>query len=309
MKARIAMVALVGLLIVDVVLVVLAMRPPASADMSQTMPQTRTTAASVTPTAGGSPTTAPTTETPTGPGPLAVTIAGLDATTAWRATVGSCADGGASIEVTKDGGATWTAMKTPVGAIVRVQPLEKGRGFVIGAGTDCKPRQYSTTDTGATWSKPEPVDGGWARKLDTPTEILTPNQPNARACGDQVVLDLSRTSAEQAEALCADGSVKVTTDGGVSWGASGTAPGALAISNRIESGVLSTYAARVDPKCKGVQIFKVIKGRDAEPLGCVTTTVPERTGSVAISVASGTGWLLIGGDTYTSKDLKAWKKA
>ncbi len=305
MKSRIAMVALVGLLLVDVVLVVLAMRPPAAADTSQT----RTTAASVTPTTGGSPTTAPTTETPTGPGPLAATIAGLDATTAWRATVGSCADGGADVEVSTDGGATWTAAKTPVGAIVRVQPLEKGRGFVIGAGPDCTPRQYSTTDSGKTWSTPEPVDGGWARKLDTPTEVLAPSQPKARACGDQVVFDLSRTSAEQAEALCADGSVKVTTDGGVSWGDSGTASGALAISNRIESGVLSTYAAGIDPKCKGIQIVKVIKGRDAEPLGCVATTVPERTGSVSISVASGTGWLLIGQDTYTSKDLKAWTKA
>ena len=304
MKSRIAAVALACLLLVDVVLVVLAMRTPSVASTSQTMPQPSPTLTSATPT-----TTAPTTETPNGPGPLAVTITGLDATTAWRATVGSCADGGAGIEVTTDGGAMWTATETPVGAAVRVQPLEKGRGFVIGAGKDCKPRQYSTTDSGKTWSKAEPVDGGWARRLDTPTEVLTPNQPNSRACGDQVVFDLSRTSAEQAEALCADGSVKVTTDGGVSWGDSGTAPEALAISNRLEGGVLSTYAARIDLKCKGIQIVKVIKGRDAEVLGCVATTVSGRTGAVAISVASGTGWLLIGEDTYTSKNLKAWKKA
>ena len=42
-----------------------------------------------------------------------MTIARLDATTAWRARLGPCAGGGAHIEVSSGGGATWIATKTP----------------------------------------------------------------------------------------------------------------------------------------------------------------------------------------------------
>jgi hypothetical protein len=188
--------------------------------------------------------------------------------------------------------------------------LEPGRGFVIGGVDGCGQNEFTTADSGESWTGPRALVGGWARNLDVPNEVTTPQSPAARPCGTGTVLDLSRTSAEQAEALCRDGSVKVTVDGGVSWRDSGEATGAVALSNRLEDGILTTYAARAGVEgCEGVQVAKVEQGVEPTAVACIESA-RAAPGNVAISASSEAGWLVVGDDTWTSgADLTEWQQA
>lgn len=319
MKKRWATIGLGAFLLIDIILVALALRPPSVPESGTPLAGT-TTRTSAPPSGGATSsskttpattTTEATTTTKAGrPVPVQRLIVGLDADTAWRATAGTCKGGGSSIEATTDGGKHWTEGKSPARAIARIQPLQIGSGFILAAGADCSLREWTTADNAATWTGPKVISGGWARDLSQQSVVLTPGDPAAQPCGAQLVLDLSRTSAEQAETLCADGKVKVTNDGGSSWGDSGTASGAVALTNRVEGSVLSTYAARLNAACAGVQIVKVVQGRSATPVSCVQTTATPEPGQVGISASARAGWLVVGDETWTSgPDLTQWQRA
>jgi hypothetical protein len=321
MKHRLATAGLVAFLAADVALVAVALRT--GRDQAGALPSVTRTAALTTDPATGpaaTPTTKPVTprassrpsDSATSPPAAAVPVtrlvSALDAATAWRATTGSCDAGGAVVEVTTDGGETWTRLRSPARAVARVQALDENRAFLIAAGADCSLRQYSTNDVGGTWQAPTTVSGGWSRSLDDPTSVLAPQQERTAPCGDDVVVDLSRTSAAQAEALCGDGSVVVTNDGGVGWSDSGDAPGGVALSNLLVDKTLTTYAARIVSDCKGVQVVRVIEGRNASIVACVPVTAPVR-GKVGLSVTDRAGWIVSGNQTWVSLgDLTSWKQ-
>jgi hypothetical protein len=319
MKRGLITAGLIAFLLVDIVLVYLALRPPPVTPPTEAAPTESATSGAAPTTPPRSTSTPPTspgttgpTETEAGrsPKPVGILLVGLDSAVAWRATTGTCTDGGAKLSVTRDGGSSWDEVEVPATTISRVQPLTGGTGFIVGADRGCGQSEYTTDDDGATWIGPRPLVGGWARKLAEPNQIVTPADANSRPCGDQNVLDLSRTSAEQAEALCRDGSVKVTNDSGATWNESGEADGALAFSNRIENGVLTTYAARGGVEgCDGVQIAKVVRGEDPTEVACVETTRPT-PGSVALSASPEAGWLVVGDEAWVSgADLTAWEQA
>lgn len=325
MRRGITTVGLVAFLLLDVVLVYLALRPPAAADRPTS---TVAGAASSTPSGQGGSSRPASSDDPTGDGsdtepspgpstegegaaqPVHVLLAGLDGDMAWRATTGDCEAGGATLEFSDDGGASWQEVSSPAATISRVQPLSSGRGFIVGAEDGCGQSEFSTADGGATWVGPRQLVGGWARKLDVPSEVLTPQSAAASPCGGGPVLDLSRTSAEQAEALCQDGSVMVTNDGGLTWGDSGSAEGAVALSNRLEDEVLATYAARTGiTGCDGVEIVRVTLGQDPARVSCVEVNETP-SGLVAISVGETAGWLAVGDQTWVAgAGLDEWVEA
>ncbi len=319
MNNRVATAGLVAFLAVDVGLVALALRsgnptsetlPPAAVARTETL----TTSAPLRPSAS-TPTPAATSPTSSTSSPAAATgvpvtrlVSALDAATAWRATSGACDAGGATLEVTTDGGRTWTKRRPPARAIARVQPLDESSAFVIGAGAACALKQYTSGDLGETWQAPTTVSGGWARRLDEPTQVLAPRQSAAMPCGDAVVVDLSRTSAAQAQSLCADGSVVGTDDGGTTWSDFGDARGAVALSNVLVGNQLTTYAVRIVGACKGVQLVEVGKGRAAAAVACVPVADPQR-GSVGLSVTQRAGWIVSGDQTWHSQDdLTSWNR-
>ncbi|NUO91801.1 MAG: hypothetical protein HOQ18_13415, partial [Dermatophilaceae bacterium] len=136
MDRRVAAAGLVAFLAIDIALVVLALRsgreaPAASPLVSTALTSTATTLPTPTtsaPTGASATSTTTASTTPaTQPSaaaaePVARLVSALDATTAWRATVGSCAAGRARVEVSTDGGATWTRLRSPARAVARVQP-------------------------------------------------------------------------------------------------------------------------------------------------------------------------------------------
>lgn len=325
MHRRVAAAGLVAFLAIDIGLVVMALRsgrdaPTASPQVATTLTTPVATTATLptptppAPTSASSTTTAPPTTPASQPSaapaavPVARLVSALDATTAWRASAGSCAAGGARVEVTTDGGATWTRLRSPARAVARVQPLSRTAAFVIGAGTECTPRQFATKDAGQSWEPPTTVSGGWARRLDEPTQVLAPRAARATPCGAAAVVDLARTSATQAEALCASGSVVATDDGGQTWADAGSAPGAIALGTRLTgSGTLSTYAVRVVPACQGYQVVRVLADQGAEPVACVRGEAVAR-GQVGLSVTGTAAWVVAGDQTWvSSRDLTSWE--
>ncbi|WP_323100591.1 hypothetical protein [Intrasporangium sp. YIM S08009] len=330
MRRGLATAALVALLVIDAVLVAVALRPgglhgpPAGTAVATQVPgstaSTPTTTGPPTRTSGptGAPTTPtatprPTTSAPTNPTtatatatPVALLVAGVDASTAYRGATGTCRSGGATLEVTTDGGATWTTLRPPVRALPRVQPLDSARVFVIGSSGACEPRQYASRDRGSTWQAPAAVTGSWARRLDDPASILAPRATDPKPCGGATVVDLSRTSATRAQALCAGGEVVGSSDGGLTWRAEGAAAGGVALSNLDDSGVV-TYVARVVGACGGVQVVRVETDRSTV-VACVGSAAP-RDGRVALSVTPQAGWLVVGDQTWSAAgDLRSWRE-
>jgi hypothetical protein len=314
MQNKVATIGLVAFLAVDVALVALAMRsghPTRETAASAPVTSVATSAASATSTPGATATSGATSEAPTGPAPAPVTelVSALDATTAWRATSGSCEQGGSALSVTTDGGKTWEKTKSPARAVTRVQPLAAERVFAIGAGAGCDLRQYASNNLGSSWLAGTAVSGGWARQLDKATDVLTPRDERAQPCGASTdVIDLSRTSADQAQVLCADGAVMLTDDGGQTWSDDGAVKGGLALGNRLESNRLTTYVARVTSACPGIDIVRVAKGKSAERVACIGTKVPSGAGQIGLSLVSEAGWLVAGDSVYTGDaDLTKWK--
>lgn len=319
MNKRAATIGLGAFLLADIVLVALALRPPpvdttvsagptgVTRPASTAGPGMGTGGAAPTPTEG---TTTATAKPPAASGPVPVQrmVAALDSDNAWRATMGTCEDGGSLVQVTTDGGKTWSDGTSPAEAIARIAPQLNGVGLVYAAGPDCTLQEWVTRDNGDTWTGPDAPNGAWTRQLAQTSQVSTPSDPAATPCGSVAVLDLSRTTADQAEVLCANGKVLVTNDGGASWSDSGSAPGAVALSNRLEGQVLTTYAAQIGSTCAGVQVVKVIQGRDAAPVACVETETEPEPGQVGISAAPAAGWLVVGDETWTSgADLTTWE--
>ncbi|WP_076261510.1 hypothetical protein [Intrasporangium flavum] len=326
MRRGLATAALVALLIIDAVLVAVALRPgglhgppPAPSAATRLPDGTPSTSATTGPgptgaTAGATgPTADPTTTTTPSPAttatatPVALLVAGVDASTAYRGSTGTCTAGGAALEVTTDGGATWTTLRSPARALARVQPLDASRVFVIGSSASCVPSQYASRDRGGTWQAPAAVTGSWARRLDDPASIVAPKATDPKPCGGAAVLDLSRTSATRAQALCAGGEVVGSTDGGRTWRAEGTAAGGVALSNLDDAGIV-TYVARVVGACAGVQVVRV--GTDRSTVVACVATRGVRAGQVALSVTAQAGWLVVGDRTWTAAgDLRSWRAA
>lgn len=295
------------LLVADVVLAVFALRPPVRS--SEAMAAASTHASALTPAPSALATTTGTQAY--SPAPLTRMVAALDGERAWRATTGTCADGGAQVQVTTDGGRTWSAGRSPDRAIARIQPLRSGRGFVYAAGRDCSLRELSTTDAARSWSRPTPVKGAWARLTSDSHVVVTPGAATGRPCGDVDVADLARQSASEASALCVNGTIVRTLDGGRTWTDIGVVPGALTLASREEHGAAATYVAGPTPDCAGIAIAKVAVATGSTPtsVACLPSTGPAAAGTVSLSVVEAAGWLAVGDQIWVSgADLTTWKR-
>jgi len=322
-RPRLTLVALVILLLVDVALIAIAYRG-VSGDQAQRGTASSASSASTTPspdtTASSTPaTTATTTATapppaPNSPGtgearPLSQVVVAVNGDTAWRITVGACPAGGAAIASSGDGGKTWRTHTSPSPVLVRVQPTDASKAFVVGATKDCAMEVRSTGDAGATWAPSTGVGDAWTRDAADATKVRAGNRRVA-PCGSRAVLDLVRTSARGAQALCADGELKASADEGATWTSVGRLPGAMALDNRLENGAVTAYLVGRSMGCAGLTLTSMRSGAPTT-LGCVDlggSTVA--AGSVSISVVGNDGWLLVGDATWRSRDgLRTWSKA
>jgi hypothetical protein len=243
--------------------------------------------------------------------PLTVVMSAVDGTLAWRATVGTCGSGGATVQITTDGGKTWRNRTSPYPVITRIQATDATKGFVVGADEACAMGVRSTTDGATTWPGTGSLADTLARDATDPTKVRAPGNRTVAPCGTTQVVDLARNSANGAEALCADGSIRSSGDDGRTWPEAGRVTSALALDSKLVGSTVTAYVAWTKEGCEGVQVSTVVNSQVSD-LGCAPAEAGDVVpGKVALAAPNqDTGWLVVGTTTWRSSDgLKTWSKA
>jgi hypothetical protein len=301
-SSRVANAGLVALVVLDVVLVGVALRPAQASIISKSPVSSASTSTSAKPssTSSGSATKAQTAPA----APLRTMLVAIDNKRAWRVGAGSCAGGGATLTRTADGGRTWVEGGTPLRRIVRVKPGDGRAAFVIGADASCAAILKDTSDGGDTWGSGGSAGDAWFRDPKSARTVRAPGSSTSQPCGKRAVLDLAALSNDSARALCVDGLVRQTTDTGSSWTNAGKVKGAVALAVASASPG-QTYVARLNaPSCPGVQILRVGQG---SATSCLPSPLPGDPGQIALSLVKGGGWLALGDTTMRSTDdLVTW---
>ena len=292
---------LVAFLVCDVVLIGAAFAHVRGGDAGNGAAPVRTADApstgSVTDAASGSKTTGTGSPTTTsGPGGSArLTIVAVDDTHAWRFSTGSCADGGATLEVTTDAGKSWEARVAPFGATTRVRVRPDGSAFGVGGepDKDCAPRIRQSGDQATSWGSASKVTDAWYRDLRDPSRIGTASGSTAKPCGSADVLDLA-VPDDKAVVLCADGRVTESSNGDT-WKSQGTVKGGLALAS---SGQQTVVVRDGGQACDGLAVVDV--ATTDQVAGCVEGVDEVTAAEVGLSVADKTWWLRVGDKTWRS---------
>ncbi|MEE6296991.1 hypothetical protein [Georgenia wangjunii] len=301
--------AIGALVVLNAVLIFMLLRPPeppASDPLPDFTPEPATTSASagtkVPPGGTTSPEPAPdaTTGAPAqvGAQPAQRLLAASTEAVAWRASTGDC-EAPAVLEYTEDGGATWSAREPGVTPVSRMKVQSGSAMFVIGGTDGCSPTYRSTSNAGVTWSTADEYLGGsWFLLPADRTRMSAPAGEVPVPCEGEPV-GLAGLDAERAAVLCTEGTLQLTSDGGSTWAAAGSTPGALALGLRPDGYVLATAS----PDCAGVEVRlpdAAGAGLD-DAAGCAPAAQAE-PGQVAVSATWDTVWLWSGDEVLVSAD-------
>lgn len=234
----------------------------------------------------------------------------LDATTAWRVATGTCADPAVSPEVTRDGGAAWTAFDataaTGIRSAQRLIVSSVDAVAIVGLGAEeCAPTLVRTYVGGEDWAEyPDEVGSAWYI-ADEGAGVHAPGGDVQAPCPAGVVaLSVSRTDA--AAALCRDGGVASTVDGGATWGAVTAIAGAQALAPQPDGYLAAVLGSE---GCAGIAIMTLDAAAAAPTMvGCRESGAnsAELAGRIALSESGdGTLWLWAGDDLARSADRGA----
>lgn len=301
---RAGVVALVGFLAVDVLLVGFAInstRQPVAAGGTTVTSSPVTTPK---PSASSSTTTkAPAVKVV----PLIVGLVPVDGQTALRFSTGTCKVGGAELELTGNGGKTWGPKAAPFDVISRLRVRPNGSAFVVGGNTstNCAASIRQADAVGADFGDASVVSDAWYRDLRSPSSLGVPAGGSKKPCGGPTVVDLAVKGTE-AVVLCGDGRLR-TSETGSNWADSSKVAGALAIGLGSGDKVLAVVPGVGD--CEGLAVVDAAKAGSA--IGCVAMDLPDvEPGTVALALAGDAAWLRVGDETYRAGSaLKDWKKS
>ena len=134
---------------------------------------------------------------------------------AWRAKSTGCR-GTAVVEVTTNGGRSWSKTRPGLTAIVRLKAYGDISVFAIGADDQCRPTYAWIRGPGQTWQRDRSeVENIWFRSPDNLDKVHAPSGRMSKPCGNGLV-SLAGLGTFQAAALCADGRIR-TDARGRSW--------------------------------------------------------------------------------------------
>ena len=228
-----------------------------------------------------------------------------------RITAGSCtAAGGPLLEVSDNQGRTFHQARLPqvddgtgvsasspaVRAIAFAEVTSSSTITVAGADAECAVHSYTTDDGGATWTQdPGPVEE-WYVDPKTGT-VVSPTGATDSGC--KSVVEFATVSATIAKAVCANGTIRGTSDGGSLWVDTGKLPEASAV--RFTSGQTG-YALVVEAQCRSRVYTTVDGGTVWTPLGCVVADqeIPALAGTKKGLVAGGSAGVHLSRDGGTT---------
>jgi hypothetical protein len=309
---RLGVAALAGLVVADIILVTLAVghvrNDKANLTEVNDEPRSTQTAGSQNPTPKSTkPTKSPPPQTAAldpAASRIMVDIGQGDAV--GRAVSGKCGSGGGEIELSTDGGETFTKSDLPSAEVVlRLAVTNTDESRVVVADADCEEvTTFSSENGGSTWFEEESTT--WHKSAKPGASLHAPDGEVDVPCGSGAsVLSLSTLGNEQAYALCSDGTVARTEDGGGEWEEQGTAKGAADLDFiDAESGLAVVTGA---DSCAGIAVMKTTdSGAEWSENGCVETDVKD----LADISADGENAYIAAGDAiwFSDDGGETWKQ-
>ncbi len=229
------------------------------------------------------------------------------ATLAWRAVAGACpAD--PEVEVSRDGGRTWRPTDSGLRSVSRMRSYDEASVFAVGGNEECEPRYVATGGPGESWTtNPRFLAQTWYRMPSKHDQIHAPGGRLSKPCGVSLG-DFAGLGLGGAAALCSDGTLRLTQNGGRDW--------------RVLDGVATGRAVGADEKvyvlampkaeCAGIGVVLLSPGvreLDTEKVRCA----PLRSGSateIAVAVRGQVLWLWAGDEVAVSTDRgRNWERA
>jgi photosystem II stability/assembly factor-like uncharacterized protein len=191
-----------------------------------------------------------------------------------RAVVGACGKGGGAVELSPDGGRTFSRASLPgADVILRVASTDADDAYVVATDEECADvTTYVTTNGGADWDPVDGSEGSWHRLAKAGDQIHAPSGTvNVPCAGSTTVRGFSTLSTYQAYALCTDGMVLATDDGGESWSERGELEGATDLDFVSEGRGLAVVMGR--RSCAGIAVLATGDGGESwESRACVETS-------------------------------------
>ncbi len=223
-------------------------------------------------------------------------LVNADASTAWRATIGSC-DSPGILERSVDGGLSWEELPLELAPISRLRVLSAQSLFAIGGGEGCEPTYVASSTGGRSWTtNDEYLIGSWYLVPDDRDALATPVGELPVPCE---AAELAAVDALHAAVLCTDGTLSVTPDGGGSWTETDAPLHALAIGVAEQGYVL---AGASDSCNESVALRPIDLMGDALDEETCADAQPVAADELAVSANGGATWLWVGEGVHVSTD-------
>lgn len=178
-----------------------------------------------------------------------------------RARTGTCGAGGATVELSLDGGETFVPSDVPSAAVIlRAASVDADNAWLIAMDVNCTTlTTYTTSNGGGSWSEVGGSPGNWHRLPQAGSRLHAPSGATTVPCAQgEVVVGISTLDADRAYVSCSDGDVFATDDGGASWARRGTLPGVLDLDFVDDSRALAVLTNA--DTCDGVAVLATSDG-------------------------------------------------
>ena len=214
---------------------------------------------------------------------------------AWRAKSTGCR-GSAVVEVTTNGGRTWSKTKPGLTAIVRLKAYWDTAVFAVGADSRCRPTYAWITGPEQKWQRDRSrVKNIWYRSPDDLDEVHAPGGRRSRPCGDALV-DLAGLGTFQAAVRCADGRIRTDAEDR-SWET--VQERSKVLSLNADDDQFVAVATRGD--CKGAVVRRFdSSGNGLGTKGSCQSKIKTRSGTTVVSARYQQVWLWSGEQVLTN---------
>ncbi len=211
---------------------------------------------------------------------------------AWRASRGGCEEE-ADVEVTTNGGRSWQRTDLGISAVSRLKSYDGASVFAIGADARCRSTYAWQTSADRGWQRDAgQVDPIWFRLPEDADRVHAPGGRRSVPCPGGLA-DLAGLGTYRAAALCRDGRIRTTDDGGSGWSTVLRASGGRALNADDAEFVV----AREVFSCPGLAVQRFdVEGRGLDdPLPSCRPNVRTHN-AVAVGISPSTTWLWSGDD-------------
>ena len=198
-----------------------------------------------------------------------------------------------------DGGGSWTSVPLPTTVLGGATASTGNAVVVTGSDTACQaPATWVTSDNARNWYLTNEPTLWWAGPGGGESTAT-------RAC-DEEPLDLAALDSRTAHAVCPDGRVKSTDDGGQNWSDVVQLAGARGVDTRNRGDGVEIFVASLGESCDGVLVTELDPAGATQATGCAPMTSSDARFDVAVSgattwVASADGQLAVSRD-----ELQTW---